>query len=387
MISPRERFIQIAHFERPNDPWIFGLALWKETRYRWARERLPPDTTPSTFLIGGLDRRATLQVGASVSGMGIQEDGAMYRPALDPFYESEILADDGIFVTKRETDGSVIRYNKTNPGAMPQWLSYPVEDRQDWERYKQRLDPHSPGRWPDGWDRMPDGRPWSQRDVALSVNCLSLYGSARSYYMGLENLSFAMYDDPLLVEDIIEWQCTLGCEMLKKIFTAGITIDVANIFEDMCCKHGPLVSPRFVREVMVPRYRRVVELLRDNGVEIIYLDSDGNIDELLPIWLDCGINAFYPFEVAAGMDTVAVRKQYGKNVIICGNIDKRALAQGKQAIDRELARCKFLLASGGFFPSCDHHIPPDVPLDNMVYFVNELRKLSAYPETRRIVTL
>ena len=65
----------------------------------------------------------------------------------------------------------------------------------------------------------------------------------------------------------------------------------------------------------------------------------------------------------------------------------RALASGKQAIDHELQRAKFLLASGGFFPSCDHHIPPDVPLENMVYFVNALRKLSDYPETRRVVTL
>ena len=285
MISPRERFLQIARFERPNDPWIFGLALWRATRHRWSREGLPLDTTPQAFLVGDLDRRASLPVGASVSGMGVREDGAMYRPALDPFFDPEILADDGVFVTKREYDGSVIRYNKADPGAMPQWLSYPVKNRQDWEIYKKRLDPHSPGRWPDGWDRMPDGRDWSERDVALCVNCLSLYGSARSYYMGLENSSIAMYDDPAL------------------------------------------------------------------------------------------------------MDTVAVRKWYGKNVIICGNVDKRALAGGKHAIDQELERCKFLLASGGFFPSCDHHIPPDVPLENMVYFVNELRKLSDFPETRRVVTL
>lgn len=44
--------------------------------------------------------------------------------------------------------GSVIRYRKESPGAMPQWLAYPVETRKDWEAYKKRLDPHSPGRWP-----------------------------------------------------------------------------------------------------------------------------------------------------------------------------------------------------------------------------------------------
>jgi uroporphyrinogen decarboxylase len=72
---------------------------------------------------------------------------------------------------------------------------------------------------------------------------------------------------------------------------------------------------------------------------------------------------------------------------VCGNVDKRALAKGKGAIDQELERCKYLLQFGGFFPSCDHHIPPDVPLENMVYFCNELRKLSHFPETRRVITI
>ena len=66
---------------------------------------------------------------------------------------------------------------------------------------------------------------------------------------------------------------------------------------------------------MVPRYKKVVDLIRSNGTDIVYLDSDGNLDELLPIWLDCGINMFYPFEVASDMDAIAVRKKYGKDVI------------------------------------------------------------------------
>ena len=80
-------------------------------------------------------------------------------------------------------------------------------------------------------------------------------------------------------------------------------------------------------------------------------------------------------------DTFEVRECYGKKVIICGNIDKRALARVKHTIDQELEKSKYLLSEGGFFPACDHHIPPDVPLENLVYFVNELRKLSHYPET------
>jgi hypothetical protein len=59
------------------------------------------------------------------------------------------------------------------------------------------------------------------------------------------------------------------------------------------------------------------------------------------------------------------------------------LAKGKAEIDGEVAKIKALLKVGGYFPACDHHIPPDVPYQNIVYFLNEVRQLSAYPATRR----
>ena len=54
---------------------------------------------------------------------------------------------------------------------------------------------------------------------------------------------------------------------------------------------------------MAPRYRKIADLLRDNEVTAIIVDSDGNIEELIPIWLDCGINAIYSRK--RGNDTIS----------------------------------------------------------------------------------
>ena len=91
-----------------------------------------------------------------------------------------------------------------------------------------------------------------------------------------------------------------------------------------------------------------------------------------------------PFEIASNIDPVKLRKQY-RNLIIVGGIDKRALAKGKSEIDDEIKKARILLREGGYFPCVDHGIPPDVPYENFVYFVNELRKLSDYEETRRLI--
>jgi len=127
---------------------------------------------------------------------------------------------------------------------------------------------------------------------------------------------------------------------------------------------------------MTPRYRRITDLLYGHGVALIGLDSDGNTEELLPIWIDCGINAHFPIEIAAGMDPIRLRKQYGRNLIIIGGTDKRNLAKGKNEIDQEVAKSRELLKDGGYFVNCDHHIPPDVPYGNLVYFCSEVNELS-----------
>ena len=128
---------------------------------------------------------------------------------------------------------------------------------------------------------------------------------------------------------------------------------------------------------MMPRYKKITDLLRSYGVDVIYLDSDGNVEQLIPLWLEVGINFLWPFEVAAGNDAVALRKKYGKDLIIGGTIDKRALIKGKEAIREEvMSKVPFLLESGGYFPSVDHGVPPDVTFKSYCYYINLIREIA-----------
>jgi len=60
------------------------------------------------------------------------------------------------------------------------------------------------------------------------------------------------------------------------------------------------------------------------------------------------------------MDAAKLRKQYGQQILMWGNVDKRALTQGKEAIDIELARLSQVIPQGGFIPLVDHGVPDDV---------------------------
>jgi uroporphyrinogen decarboxylase len=147
---------------------------------------------------------------------------------------------------------------------------------------------------------------------------------------------------------------------------------------------GSIISPKFVKEHM-HRYRRITDICHSHGVNAVIVDCDGYVDELMPLWLDSGINATYPLECAANNDAREYRKKYGKDLILFGNIDKRKLTKGKKEIDDELDKVRELIKLGGYFPGCDHHVPPDVPYENFKYLINELFQMNEDPELRRII--
>lgn len=401
-MTAKERFKSICAFERKNDPYIWSVDSWYEAFERWITEGMPVKNLDNKIelnmhLIGPEDEIEGIKPNAIIYGIG-KCHNPPWIVAVDPMFEPKIIEEDEIHVTKVEYDGTIVKRRKIGDNTIPQVLDYPVKDKKTWEEFKKRLDPYSPGRWPANWEIMSqdtlewpvrkemDGKHFKHRDFPLGMLSLSLYGNVRNY-MGVENLSITFYDNMPLVLEMMDWQVHMSMEMLKKVYAAGVTLEWVWIWEDMAFNKGSLVSPKFVKEQMVPRYKPVVELLRNNGCDALILDCDGNCEELIPLWLESGINGLYPIERAAGMDALKLRKQYGKNLIIIGNIDKRELAKGKAEIDRQLEDVRELLKYGGYMPNCDHHIPPNVPYRNLVYLINEIRKMDQWTDNPRQIEI
>jgi uroporphyrinogen decarboxylase len=192
----------------------------------------------------------------------------------------------------------------------------------------------------------------------------------------MEQLLYMFYDDPNLVEDMMDQVLYLDMEMAKGAFK-DLKIDTVRFWEDMAYKSGTLISPEMIRKYMLPRYKQITDFVHSQGIDIIHADSDGNVEELIPLWLEVGVNFPWPLEVAAGMDGIALRKKYGKDIIIGGNIDKRVFLKGKEAIKQEvISKVPYLVETGGYFPCLDHVVPPDVSLNGFRYYINLLREIA-----------
>lgn len=377
-MTNRDRFRAIAKFQRPGDLWINEM-FWQETLISWVDQGAPPQLTNGMYRgeYFGFDhaREAKEIISGLVHVPYVAGDIESYLaiPPIVPQFESRVLEEDQNTIVIFNQGGQTVKVFKDHTQKMPMYLEHPVKDRETWKEYKKRLDPDTSERWPSYWESYVEKM--NTRDYPVILWVGSFFGFLREW-MGLENLLYMFYDDPNLVEDMMDTLVHLEMEVIKRT-VKEINVDQVSFWEDMCYKSGPLISPDMFRRFMMPRYRQITDLLHKNGIDIIFVDSDGNLSELIPLWLECGINYVWPLEVAAGNDAVALRKEYGRDLILGGNIDKRALIKGKDSIrDEIMAKVPFLLEKGGYFPSVDHLVPPDVSFENYQYYINTVREVA-----------
>ena len=115
-----------------------------------------------------------------------------------------------------------------------------------------------------------------------------------------------------------------------------------------------------------------------DGVDVICVDSDGKVDLLIPLWLEAGLNCIFPVEVGTWQaDPIQYRQQYGQALRMMGGFNKHLLARSKSEIEREVHRLAPLVEEGGYIGFCDHRVPPDVPLDNYMFYLETVRKVWA----------
>ncbi len=356
-MTARERFHETMRFGSPDRvPYWEIIGHWPQALERWQQEGMPGDVHVGLFF--GFDRRERLPVDLGLA----------------PAFKAETLDEDEQYRYRRDGNGVVSKVLKEDQQSIPQYHSFPVSDRASWEQFKQRLNPTSPCRYHPYWEDYE--RSIARRDYPVAIHAGSIYGWLRNW-MGMENISMAVHDDPAFVEGMMADMADFICETIRPALEQIPDIDYAVMWEDMCFKSGPLLSPAHFRKWMAPQYRKITGLLREHGVTTIIVDCDGNHDQLNALWLEGGLSGVYPLEVAAGEDPVALRKEYGKDLHLCGGIDKRVLAQDTKAIDEELEKkVPFLIESGGWIPSIDHAVPPDVPFGNYMHYLARLKEMA-----------
>ena len=294
-----------------------------------------------------------------------------------PRIEQTVLEEGDDFFVHVDSWG-IVRRDFKHSESMSQFIEFPIKSRADWQRFKkERLDPDLPERLEGNWRELCAA--WREDGVPIQLGYypdVGVFGTVR-WLLGDEEGLIAFYTMPDLVHEIMDHMTGLYLTVFEKV-AREVRVDVIHIWEDMCSRNGPLISPQHWDEFIGPNYRRIKAFAAQHDIPVLSVDTDGKPDLIASPMMRDGVNLLFPMEVAAGCDVNVWRARYPA-LGMMGGIDKRALAAGPKAIDRELARVAPALEAGRYIPALDHLVPDNVSWENYVYYAQSLKRLVGKP--------
>ena len=363
-MNTRERLMRTLRLQKPDCVPNVEFGYWTETIDAWYDQGLPRECQNDVQLeellgIEGFERTRYIPV---ING-------------IFPCAERRVIEDHGASELIMDHEGNICEVVKKG-ASIPRFIRHAIQNRADWESFKRdHLDYTDPGRIGNVKDFVEE-----QHALGMPVrfNAGALYGWLRNW-MGVENLSIAVMEEPRWVGEMMDHLVDMTLYLVENALR-DVECDLAWWWEDMCYNMGPLLSPRAFHELMVSRYKVITSALRQHGMDVSILDCDGSIHKLASGWIEAGIAGMFPLE-AVWTDPFRLREEFGDAMLLVGGVNKRELAKDRDAIDRELERLDPLLRAGGYIPCVDHRVPPDVPYENYLYYLEQKRAWLGSPAT------
>jgi hypothetical protein len=329
---------------------------------KWRREEGLDENADLPALFG-FDPQGRVDVG----GLGWCEAG------FSPFFEEKVLEDRGEYELAQDFAGRHVLYFKgRRDGFMPTYVDHPVKDMKTWEENcLWRMDPTSTARQKAMDEYLPKAVEKAKKGLFVGQQVAGGYMYLRSL-IGPEELLFMFYDQPEVIHACMRQWFILADSVIER-HQKALSFDELFIGEDICYNHGPLISPDMMTEFLLPYYQQLLTNMRRRQIDKnrhlgFQVDTDGYCDPVIDLYREIGMTHMSPFEVAAGCDVVRTGEMYPE-LRISGGVDKRILAQGKDAIDRMIDRIFLAMQRrGGYLPTCDHGVPEEVSLENYLYF-------------------
>ena len=381
-MNHRERALAILNYQPYDRLPVVHFGYWDLTLEKWATEGHVTSRQARDWKDGNaVDVEVSTRLGFDFNWFNC------FRPntAFFPTFRKRVVRvlDDGSrHVLNRD---AVIVLEKDGAYSIPPEVEHMLKGRKEWEAaFRRRLQfderriarapvylTGSDIRYEEGGKEILRAGNW---DAPYGLFCGSLYGIIRNW-VGLVNAAYMQADEPALFGEIIDTVGELCFQNAQAVLDAGIHFDFGHFWEDICYNHGPLVNPRFFRERIGPHYRRITDLLHRHGVSIVSLDCDGQIDALVPVWLDNGVNTMFPIEVGTWDASIQPwRAQYGRDLRGVGGVRKSIFAQDYAAVDAEVERLMPLVDLGGYIPCPDHRLSVDAKWENVQYYCEKTRR-------------
>jgi len=213
------------------------------------------------------------------------------------------------------------------------------------------------------------------RPYGYAIGCFINLGSDPVVLsMGWDYFSYALYDDPELIETLFTIYSDWYARAVRHICELGFDFIWAG--DDIAFGSGLMISPKIFRDVFMPHYRKVAK-----NITIPWIfHTDGDFLRVLEDLLSLGMNALHPIEPDA-MNIESVKQWVTGRVSLIGNIDINILSFGTPDEVEKLTRDTIykVAGDGRFILSSSNSITRSCQVDNVLAMVNACHKYGRYP--------
>jgi len=334
--------------------------------------------------------------------LGLSKDADIYRyydldwiatmPNMDPHIKQfEILKETDQDVVVRTGFEATIRKKRSDP--MPAYLEFETDTIEKMRSFTFD-DPLDERRFFSGGDNQLAGvgdtfvrdlPPWIETVKSLYPE-FPVYGSVCEGHetlwriIGSKNVMMwiGLYPDEIeaFVRKIIEFSVDLAKAQIEAAngLLAGMVV-----WGDVAYTKDMLFSPDYWRQVFKPGVEAIVQICHDHDLPAIY-HGCGNVRRIFPDFIEIGVDAFNPLEAKAGMDVIELRRSYGHEIALCGNMDVLDWAtKGGDELKSIVLRKLNAAKGGGLIFQSDHSVPGNISPENYEFVLNLVRTHGWYP--------
>jgi len=201
--------------------------------------------------------------------------------------------------------------------------------------------------------------------------------------LGMEELCLKVYDDPPVVDAVMQHIVDYYATVSQRIFDAAAdAIDIFFIGNDFGSQNGPLVSPDIFRRFLLPHVQRLVDLGRGYGL-ITQLHCCGGFAPLIPMLIEAGVAGLQAVQPSCrGMDLRTLKAEFGDKILFNGAIDSHhvlieSTPEAVRAKTQEVL--KIMMPGGAYIAGASHDtILEETPVENVLAMFDTVREFGRY---------
>ena len=171
----------------------------------------------------------------------------------------------------------------------------------------------------------------------------------------------------------------------------GPYIEYQWVGDDWGLQDAPFLPPKMMNESIVPRFRDLISFIKTRTSAKVIYHSCGVTYDLLPDFLEMGVDIIHPVQANArgNGDAARLKQEFGSSISFHGNTDNQGVFHRSKTrvIADALYRIRHLAPGGGYIFSSGHNIQANMPPESILALFDTAREYGTYPiDTARIDT-